>query len=101
MKKQARVTLGEEIYFEMRDWFTEKNGGEDLIHKGASSRKLKMQTKMVSLVKQNLKKHDSIGYDHFCNAIENALQSKKLKQSSIYGKGNASKKIIKHLEEIK
>ena len=25
------LTLGEEIYFEMRDWFTEKNGGEDLV----------------------------------------------------------------------
>lgn len=36
-----------------------------------------------------------------CNAIEKALKSKKLKQSSIYGKGNAAKKIIKHLEEIK
>jgi len=36
-----------------------------------------------------------------CNAIENALKSKKLKQSSIYGQGNAAKKIIKHLEEIK
>jgi hypothetical protein len=66
------LTLGEELYFELRDWFTDRNDGEDLIHKGASSRKLKMQTKMVSLVKQNLKKHDSIGYDHFCKAIENA-----------------------------
>jgi len=36
-----------------------------------------------------------------CNAIEKALKSKKLKQSSIYGKGNAAKKIIKQLEEIK
>jgi len=36
-----------------------------------------------------------------CNAIEKALKSKKLKQSSIYGKGNAAKKITKHLEEIK
>jgi GDP/UDP-N,N'-diacetylbacillosamine 2-epimerase (hydrolysing) len=35
------------------------------------------------------------------NAIEKALKSKKLKQSSIYGKGHAAKKIIKHLEEIK
>ena len=31
------LTLGEDIYFELRNWFTEKNGGEDLIHKGASS----------------------------------------------------------------
>ena len=36
-----------------------------------------------------------------CNAIEKAIKSKKLKQSSIYGKGNASKKIVKHLEQIK
>jgi len=53
------LTLGEEIYFEMRDWFTEKNGGEDLIHKGASSRKLKMQTKMVGVIKASLKVHDA------------------------------------------
>jgi len=48
------LTLGEELYFELRDWFTEKNDGEDLIHKGASSRKLKMQTKMVGVIKEVL-----------------------------------------------
>ena len=36
-----------------------------------------------------------------CIAIEKALKSKKLKQSSIYGQGHAAKKIIRHLEEIK
>lgn len=40
-------------------------------------------------------------HESICNAIENALKSKTLKQSSIYGKGHAAKKIIKHLEEIK
>ena len=35
------------------------------------------------------------------NAVEIALKSKILKQSSIYGKGNAAKKIVKHLEQIK
>ena len=30
------LTLGEDIYPELKDWFTEKNGGEELIHKGAS-----------------------------------------------------------------
>ena len=49
----------------MRDWFTEKNGGEDLIHKGASSRKLKMQTKMVGVIKASLKQHDSKAYEMF------------------------------------
>ena len=66
------LTLGEEIYFEMRDWFTEKNGGEDLIHKGASSRKLKMQTKMVGVVKASLKEHDTKAYEMFNTAMEKA-----------------------------
>ena len=64
------LTLGEDIYFEMRDWFTEKNGGEELIHKGASSRKLKMQTKMVGIVKASLKEHDTKAYEMFCKEIE-------------------------------
>ena len=56
------LTLGEEIYPELKDWFTEKNGGEELIHKGASSRKLKMATKMVGIIKQSLAKHDMKAY---------------------------------------
>jgi len=64
------LTLGEDIYFEMRDWFTEKNGGVELIHKGASSRKLKTQTKMVSIVKASLKEHDTKAYETFCKKIE-------------------------------
>ena len=55
------LTLGEDIYPEMRDWFTEKNGG--VIHKGASSRKLKMQTK-VGIVKKSLLEHDKKAYDY-------------------------------------
>ena len=66
------LTLGEEIYFEMRDWFTEKNGGEDLIHKGASSRKLKMQTKMVGVIKSSLKEHDTKAYELFSKEIAKA-----------------------------
>ena len=66
------LTLGEDIYFEMRDWFTEKNGGEDLIHKGASSRKLKMQTKMVGVIKSSLKLHDAKAHKLFCTAMDEA-----------------------------
>ena len=66
------LTLGEEIYFEMRDWFTEKNDGEDLIHKGASSRKLKMQTKMVGVIKASLKEHDTKAYEMFTSEIAKA-----------------------------
>jgi len=66
------LTLGEDIYPELKNWFTEKNGGEELIHKGASSRKLKMQTKMVGLVKQSLAKHDKKAYDLFSKEIGKA-----------------------------
>ena len=68
------LTLGEEIYPELRDWFTEKNGGEELIHKGASSRKLKMQTKMVNIIKSSLAKHDKTAYDLFTNKMQIATE---------------------------
>ena len=85
------LTLGEEIYFEMRDWFTEKNGGEDLIHKGASSRKLKMQTKMVGVVKASLKEHDTKAYEMFNTAMEKAsgVTTQKRFYMGEYGYSNA------------
>ena len=68
------LTLGEELYFELRDWFTEKNGGEDLIHKGASSRKMKIQTKMLGVVKSSLKIHDTKAYELFSDQMAKAGQ---------------------------
>ena len=68
------LTLGEELYFELRDWFTEKNGGEDLIHKGASSRKMKIQTKMLGIVKASLKIHDTKAYELFSDQMAKAGQ---------------------------
>jgi len=68
------LTLGEELYFELRDWFTEKNGGEDLIHKGASSRKMKIQTKMLGIVKSSLKIHDTKAYELFSDQMAKAGQ---------------------------
>ena len=85
------LTLGEELYFELRDWFTEKNDGEDLIHKGASSRKLKMQTKMVGVIKASLKQHDTHAHDLFCKAMDKAsgVTTQKRFYMSTYGYENA------------
>ena len=85
------LTLGEDIYMEMRDWFTERNGGEDLIHKGASSRKLKMQTKMVGTIKSSLKQHDTKAYELFTDAMNKAgeVTTQKRFYSSTYGYDNA------------
>ena len=90
------LTLGEDIYFELRDWFTEKNGGEDLIHKGASSRKLKMQTKMVGVVKSSLKEYDTKAYELFCNAMNDAgkITTQKRFYMSEYGYSNVKNVLL-------
>ena len=85
------LTLGEEIYPELKDWFTEKNGGEELIHKGASSRKLKMQTKMVGIIKSSLKEYDTKAFELFSNEIAKAsdVTTQKRFYMSEYGYSNA------------
>ena len=84
------LTLGEEIYPELKDWFTKKNDGEELIHKGASSRKLKMQTKMVNIIKSSLAKHDKTAYDLFTDKMQIATEvtTQKRFYMSEYGYSN-------------
>ena len=85
------LTLGEEIYHELKDYFKEKNDGEDLIPASASSRKLKLQTKMVGILKQNLKEYNSEAYQIFCNKMEEAsgVTTQKRFYMSTYGYENA------------
>ena len=84
------LTLGEDIYPELRDWFEERNDGEPLIHKGASSRKLKYQTKMVGILKQNLKEYNPEAYQIFCDKMEEAsgVTTQKRFYMSEYGYSN-------------
>ena len=84
------LTLGEEIYFEMRDWFTEKNGGVPIIREGVSSRKLKMQTKFVGIIKQSLAKHDMKAFELFSKEIAKAsdVTTQKRFYMSEYGYSN-------------
>ena len=85
------LTLGEEIYPEMKEWFTERNDGEELIHKGASSRKLKMQQKFLSIIKTSLKEHDNKAYELFSKEIAKAsdVTTQKRFYMSTYGYENA------------
>ena len=85
------LTLGEDIYKELKEWFTDRNDGEELIRKGASSRKLKMQTKMVGIVKSSLKKHDTKAYDMFVKEMKTAtdVTTQKRFYMSEYGYSNA------------
>ena len=97
------LTLGEDIYPELKDWFTEKNDGEELIHKGASSRKLKMQTKMVGIVKQSLAKHDMKAYEIFSKEIAKAsdITTQKRFYSSTYGYENAKEILLGNTDKLK
>tara|TARA_Y100001963_G_scaffold27196_2_gene37069 strand:- start:3887 stop:4999 length:1113 start_codon:yes stop_codon:yes gene_type:complete len=90
------LTLGEDIYFEMRDWFTEKNDGEPIIREGVSSRKLKMQTKMVGIIKQSLAKHDKKAYELFSKKIAEAgdVTTQKRFYMSTYGYENAREVLL-------
>jgi hypothetical protein len=90
------LTLGEEIYPELKNFFTERNGGEELIKKGVSSRKLKMQTKFVSIIKNSLKEHDQGGYEIFCDAISKASEVTTQKRffASNYGYTNTKEILL-------
>ena len=96
------LTLGEEIYPELKNWFTEKNGGEELIHKGASSRKLKMQTKMVGIIKASLKKYDETAYSLFTNKIQTAgeVTTQKRFYMSEYGFSNTKDVLLGKTDKL-
>jgi len=96
------LTLGEEIYVELKEWFTRKNGGEELIHKSASSRKLKMQTKMVGTVKSSLKDTDTVKYNEFCEAMKKAtgVTTQKRFYMSEYGYSNAKDVLLGKTEVL-
>jgi len=96
------LTLGEDIYPELKDWFTEKNGGEELIHKGASSRKLKMQTAMVGMVKRSLKEHDDKAYDLFCKSMNTASEvtTQKRFYMSEYGYSNTKDVLLGKTDKL-
>ena len=96
------LTLGEEIYVELKEWFTRKNGGEELIHKSASSRKLKMQTKMVGTVKSSLKDVDTVKYNEFSEAMKKAtgVTTQKRFYMSEYGYSNAKDVLLGKTEVL-
>ena len=70
--------------------FEERNDGEPLIHKGASSRKLKYQTKMIQIIKASLKEHDTDEYNKFCDVIKQStdVTTNKRFYMSEYGYSN-------------
>lgn len=72
---------------ELDQWFRERNEGEYIVDKEASSRKLKTQTRMVGLIKSALKEYDEDAYKKFTESYTKALGLTEQKRSyvSTYG----------------
>ena len=96
------LTMGEDIYPELRDWFEEKNGGP-LVKPEASSRKLKTQNKMIGLIKSGLKEHDTEKYNEFCECIRNvtSVTTNKRFYMSDYGYSNVLDVLTGKTDELK
>ena len=79
--------INDENFRSLNDWFKERNSGAYLVPADASSRKLKTQQKMVSIIKSSLKSHDEDAYNKFCQTYKDALGLTQRKNSyySTYG----------------
>ena len=79
--------INDKNFRELDSWFRSKNNDELLVEREASSRKLKTQTKMVSIIKRSLKEHDSCALTKFNETFQNALNLTEQKRSyvSTYG----------------
>ena len=81
--------INDDNFHRLNDWFKERNG-EPLIDPQASSRKLKTQTKMISIIKTSLKGVDDDAYNKFCQIFLDAknLTEQKRAYMSDYGFDN-------------
>jgi len=86
----------------MNAWFTERNG-EPLVDADASSRKLKIQTKMVSIIKESLKQYDANLYDKFSKFVNKTrdLTEQKRFYMSDYGYENVPQYLKRETDELK
>ena len=82
--------INDENFRRLNDWFKEKNDGQPLIDKFASSRKLKTQTKMIAIIKASLKGVDDVAYNKFVKTYIDAkgLTEQKRAYMSDYGYEN-------------
>jgi len=81
--------INDDNFHRLNDWFKEKNG-EPLIDPSASSRKLKTQQKMISIIKTSLKGVDDNAYNKFTKTYTDAkgLTEQKRAYMSDYGYEN-------------
>ena len=101
------MTFGDEVYFEMRDWFYKKNGGpmvETLTAKGTpvTGHKLRTQNKMISIITNNLKEHNPEAHKKFVEfrKTQESITTQKRFYNSSYGYTNSREYMLGETDEL-
>ena len=94
--------INDDNYHRLKDWFESKNG-EPLVDPMASSRKLKTQQKMISIVKASLKGVDDDAYVKFVQTYLDAkgLTEQKRAYMSDYGFDNVKEYMNMETDELR
>ena len=86
--------LHDDIFHDLNKWCIARNGDKMLVKEDASSRKLKTQTKMISIIKKSIKSSSKL--TEFVSAIKGAkdLTEQKRFYMSTYGFSNSREVIL-------
>ena len=95
--------INDDNYHQLNNWFKDKNGGEPLVAPTVSSRKLKSQTRMISIIKSSLKHVEPLEYQKFCQTFIDAkgLTEKKRAYMSDYGYENVKEYLNLETDELR
>jgi len=93
--------INDDNFHRLNDWFKERNGGP-LIDPNASSRKLKTQIKIISIIKASLKGVDDDAYNKFVQTYLDAkgLTEQKRAYMSDYGYENVKEYFNMETDEL-
>ena len=93
--------INDDNFHRLNDWFKERNGGP-LIDPNASSRKLKTQIKIISIIKASLKGVDDDAYNKFVQTYLDAkgLTEQKRAYMSDYGYENVKEYLNMETDEL-
>ena len=94
--------INDDNFHRLNDWFKKRNG-EPLIDPMASSRKLKTQTKMISIIKTSLKGTDDNAYNKFVQTYIDAkgLTEQKRAYMADYGFDNVKEYMNMETNELR
>jgi len=102
------LNLDDDVYFEIRDWFYEKNGGKPLIPMTTEAgtpitgHKLRTQSKIISIITNSLKHHNQEAYQKFMEFKKSAgeITTQKRFYNSTYGFSNSREFLLGETETL-